>query len=74
MSEWRFKTCPRCAGDLFLNEDMRIRETYWTCLQCGYDSQSINKVYSGMLEKFKSLWMRIAPLKSKGGRYEQSTK
>jgi ribosomal protein S27AE len=41
---WVFKKCPRCSGDLFLNEDFRIHQSYWTCLQCGYDSVQEKKL------------------------------
>ncbi len=30
----KFKVCPRCHGDLYLNED--IFGKYVNCLQCGY--------------------------------------
>ena len=30
----KFKVCPRCNGDLYLNED--IFGKYLNCLQCGY--------------------------------------
>ncbi len=30
----KFKVCPRCHGDLYLNED--IFGKYLNCLQCGY--------------------------------------
>ncbi|HEU0021301.1 MAG TPA: hypothetical protein VFR55_06475 [Dehalococcoidia bacterium] len=29
-----FKGCPRCQGDLYLNQDMYGK--YLNCLQCGY--------------------------------------
>ena len=30
----KFKVCPRCHGDLYLNED--VFGKYVNCLQCGY--------------------------------------
>jgi DNA-directed RNA polymerase subunit M/transcription elongation factor TFIIS len=30
----KFKSCPRCRGDLYLGED--IFGKYLSCLQCGY--------------------------------------
>jgi len=30
----KFKGCPKCHGDLYLNRDLYGR--YVTCLQCGY--------------------------------------
>ena len=30
----KFKVCPRCHGDLYLNED--VFGKYFNCLQCGY--------------------------------------
>ena len=31
---WKFKGCPRCGGDIYLDQD----ESSWYehCLQCGY--------------------------------------
>lgn len=29
-TRWRLKGCPRCGGDLYLNDDGE-----WECLQCG---------------------------------------
>jgi DNA-directed RNA polymerase subunit M/transcription elongation factor TFIIS len=31
---WRFKSCPKCEGDLFIDSDMN--GWYVQCLQCGY--------------------------------------
>ena len=30
----KFKGCPKCQGDLYLNQDMY--GNYFNCLQCGY--------------------------------------
>ena len=30
----KLKGCPKCHGDLYLNEDMYGK--YFNCLQCGY--------------------------------------
>ena len=32
---WRFKSCPKCKGDVFLDKD--IDGWYERCLQCGYN-------------------------------------
>ena len=34
----KFKVCPRCHGDLYLNED--VFGKYLNCLQCGYMKDS----------------------------------
>jgi len=34
MTMWKFKSCPRCRGDLFIGED--IDGWYAQCLQCSY--------------------------------------
>lgn len=34
MVEWKFKSCPRCRGDIFV--DKETDEWYEQCLQCGY--------------------------------------
>ena len=31
---WRFKGCPKCGGDLFIDYD--VNGWYEECLQCGY--------------------------------------
>lgn len=31
---WRFRGCPKCGGDLFIDYD--INGWYEECLQCGY--------------------------------------
>ncbi len=31
---WRFKSCPRCKGDILLDRDHN--RWYELCLQCGY--------------------------------------
>jgi DNA-directed RNA polymerase subunit M/transcription elongation factor TFIIS len=31
---WRFKSCPKCEGDLFIDSD--ANGWYVQCLQCGY--------------------------------------
>jgi hypothetical protein len=33
---FRVKSCPRCVGDLFLENLTGVHE--WTCLQCGHSS------------------------------------
>jgi len=41
---WRFKGCPRCNGDVFLERD--IGGWYERCLQCGHnqDLESVIEV------------------------------
>jgi hypothetical protein len=39
---WRRKGCPRCRGDLFLDED--VGKTYIKCLQCGYERDLAGEV------------------------------
>ncbi len=34
---WNFKSCPRCRGDVFVDED--LDRTYLKCLQCGYERE-----------------------------------
>ena len=41
---WKFKKCPRCAGDLFL--DGFWGNESWTCLQCGYAKPIIRNINS----------------------------
>jgi hypothetical protein len=50
---WKFKGCPRCHGDVFVDED--IDKTYVKCLQCGYEREmekaSVAGDYSRSKEK-----------------------
>jgi hypothetical protein len=34
---WDFKKCPRCRGDIFIEED--AERCYEKCLQCGYERE-----------------------------------
>lgn len=34
---WRFKMCPRCRGDIFIEADMGM--WFEKCLQCGYERE-----------------------------------
>lgn len=33
-SMWKFRACPKCGGDLFVDYD--VNGWYEQCLQCGY--------------------------------------
>ena len=48
---WRFKGCPKCGGDLFVDYDMV--GWYEECLQCGYlhDLRTILEVKEDKPEK-----------------------
>jgi DNA-directed RNA polymerase subunit M/transcription elongation factor TFIIS len=48
---WRFKGCPKCGGDLFVDYD--INGWYEECLQCGYlhDLRTILEVGAQKAEK-----------------------
>ena len=50
---WKLKSCPRCNGDVFLEED--ISGWYLRCLQCGYnrDLKDIVRVNKGTPGKKK---------------------
>jgi hypothetical protein len=34
---WSFKKCPRCRGDIFIDEENN--RSYEKCLQCGYEHE-----------------------------------
>ncbi len=34
MGMWKFKSCPRCGGDIFIDRDLDW--WYEQCLQCSY--------------------------------------
>jgi DNA-directed RNA polymerase subunit M/transcription elongation factor TFIIS len=48
---WRFKGCPKCGGDLFVDYD--LNGWYEECLQCGYlrDLKTIFEVKAQKAEK-----------------------
>jgi DNA-directed RNA polymerase subunit M/transcription elongation factor TFIIS len=48
---WKFKSCPKCAGDLFVDGDRN--GWYVECLQCGYlsDLDSMLKVKNEPVKK-----------------------
>ncbi len=50
---WKLKSCPRCRGDIFL--DQELDGWHEQCLQCGYVHNIPNTVnvhqYSGDKEK-----------------------
>ena len=59
---WKFKSCPKCAGDLFVDWDMN--GWYVECLQCGYlsDLDSMLKVKMEPVNKVEKL-ARAGPAK-----------
>jgi len=48
---WKFKSCPKCAGDLFVDWD--TNGWYVECLQCGYlsDLDSMRKIKNEPVKK-----------------------
>jgi len=55
MVKWRFKACPRCNGDVFIDSD--IDGWYEQCLMCSFrrDLKDISEFYvkSSLSDKFK---------------------
>ena len=45
MSWWKLKGCPRCKGDVFVDED--AYGWYEQCIQCGYAHDLMATVESG---------------------------
>jgi DNA-directed RNA polymerase subunit M/transcription elongation factor TFIIS len=39
---WSYKSCPRCGGDIFIDED--FDSAYLKCLQCGYERELNRKL------------------------------
>ena len=35
MITWKIKNCPRCGGDIYIDEE--LDGAYEQCLQCGYE-------------------------------------
>ncbi|MBN1191379.1 MAG: hypothetical protein JXA46_16605 [Dehalococcoidales bacterium] len=47
---WRYKGCPRCHGDIFIEED--VDASYLKCLQCGYEKALNTEVIHGRKKSF----------------------
>ncbi len=45
MVKWKFRSCSRCDGDIFIDRD--LYGWYEHCLQCGYTGDLISKVELG---------------------------
>ncbi len=60
---WKFKSCPKCEGDLFVDWDMN--GWYVQCLQCGYlsDLKSMFKVKKELAKKEGKL-ARVGPART----------
>ena len=43
MTKWKFRSCPRCSGDVYVEKDNE--ETYERCLQCGYVKLTGSSLY-----------------------------
>jgi hypothetical protein len=41
---WSFKGCPKCRGDIFIDED--IDRSYEKCLQCGFERELVRAIRS----------------------------
>jgi len=48
---WSLKKCPRCKGDIFIDED--IGRMYEKCLQCGYEREILNSIEKDKSEGLK---------------------
>ena len=44
MARWKFKSCPRCDGDMFVDRD--LYGWHEQCLQCGYARELRNMIKS----------------------------
>ena len=57
---WRFKGCPKCGGDVFVDYD--INGWYEECLQCGYlrDLKTILQVREEKPEKTEKKELALA--------------
>ena len=65
MAMWKFKGCPRCGGDVFLDRDME--NWYEQCLQCSYrhELKSIAEFQDQSAPKGKELAMAGGTLVNK---------
>jgi DNA-directed RNA polymerase subunit M/transcription elongation factor TFIIS len=51
MAVWKFKSCPRCNGDLFVQHE--IDGWYEECLSCGYQRDVSNLVTADAFRRVK---------------------
>jgi len=45
MARWKFKSCPRCDGDILIDRD--LYGWFEQCIQCGYNRDLRNTVKLG---------------------------
>jgi hypothetical protein len=57
---WKRKGCPRCQGDLFVDEE--VGSNYIKCLQCGYEKELAGGLLSGKKRAGRKGITGIVPL------------
>ncbi len=48
MVKWKYRSCPRCDGDIFIDRD--LHGWFEQCLQCGYVRNLGNTIKLGQQE------------------------
>ncbi len=48
---WNMKKCPRCGGDVYIDED--VDHCFEKCLQCGYERELQNAAVRMRAPKMK---------------------
>ena len=61
MAIWKFKSCPRCRGDVFVDRDLDSWNEH--CLQCGYLRYLSNTVNERHHSEGKAKKELVKPLK-----------
>ena len=51
MAWWKFKSCPRCDGDMFIDKDLYY-SWYEQCIQCGYSGDLRSTVKLGQQQAY----------------------
>jgi len=68
MVKWKFRSCPRCDGDIFIDGD--LYGWFEHCIQCGYDRDLRNTVKLGQQQAYseKKEERRVTALSKVGSR------
>jgi hypothetical protein len=59
---WKRKGCPRCQGDLFVDEE--VGRSYIKCLQCGYEKELAGAPPAGNMRVVRKARAVVIPLMS----------
>ena len=64
MVKWKFRSCPRCDGDIFIDRD--LYGWFEQCIQCGYNHDLRKMVQLGKRDYIEKEKDSEIPTLSKG--------